>query len=40
MTGIVAFLAWAAAIVVAVGLVSLLTGLVIGGVIKNRDRHG
>lgn len=36
MTGIVAFLAWAAA----AGLVSLLAGLVIGAVIANRDRHG
>lgn len=36
MTGIVAFLAWAAA----AGLVSLFAGLLIGGVIRNRDRHG
>lgn len=36
MNGIIAYLAWAAA----AGIVSLLAGLLIGSVIKNRDRHG
>lgn len=40
MTGIVTILAWAAAILVTVGTVSPLAGLLIGGVIRNRDRHG